>query len=112
MRATTMIAIFSAPEDSVGYRTTSQPSDVYSFGVLLIELLTGRSPLPPIPTFADWARHNARDGWTSLAFDKKLLQNPVVKQGMWEMLAVALSCGKETRRQTNHGRSSGYVGQA
>ncbi|KAL0400643.1 UNVERIFIED_CONTAM: putative inactive receptor kinase [Sesamum latifolium] len=43
-------------------------------------------------TFADWALHNARDGWTSLAFDKGLLLNPFVKQGMWEMLAVALSC--------------------
>ncbi|KAL0304373.1 UNVERIFIED_CONTAM: putative inactive receptor kinase [Sesamum radiatum] len=76
-------------------KRTPQASDVYSFGVLLIELLTGRSPLRSISRhlmFADWALHNARDGWTSLAFDRKLLQNPVVKQGMWEMLAVALSC--------------------
>ncbi|KAL0321515.1 UNVERIFIED_CONTAM: putative inactive receptor kinase [Sesamum calycinum] len=78
----------SEKEDSPGLRRLQ-------LWVLLIELLTGRSPLRSIGrylTFADWALHNARDGWTSLAFDKKLLQNPVVKQGMWEMLAVALSC--------------------
>ncbi|KAK4431378.1 putative inactive receptor kinase [Sesamum alatum] len=92
--ATFPITKYHAPEVSAR-KKTSQPSDVYSFGVLLIELLTGRSPLRYIGrhlTFADWALHNARDGWTSLAFDKKLLKNPIVKQGMWEMLAVALSC--------------------
>ncbi|KAL0299637.1 UNVERIFIED_CONTAM: putative inactive receptor kinase [Sesamum radiatum] len=92
--ATVLITKYHPPEVTAKKRTP-QASDVYSFGVLLIELLTGRSPLRSIGrylTFADWALHNARDGWTSLAFDKKLLQNPVVKQGMWEMLAVALSC--------------------
>ncbi|KAL0318044.1 UNVERIFIED_CONTAM: putative inactive receptor kinase [Sesamum angustifolium] len=92
---TFIITKYHAPEVWARKGMFSQASDVYSFGVLLIELLTGRSPLRSIGrylTFADWALHNARDGWTSLAFDKKLLQNPVVKQGMWEMLAVALSC--------------------
>ncbi|KAL0400644.1 UNVERIFIED_CONTAM: putative inactive receptor kinase [Sesamum latifolium] len=111
--ATVLITKYHDPEVTEKKRT-SQPSDVYSFGVLLIELLTGRSPLRSNGRhlrFADWALHNARDGWTSLAFDKKLLKNPVVKQGMGDAGRSLILCGKETRRQTNHDTSSGYVGQ-
>ncbi|KAK4431373.1 putative inactive receptor kinase [Sesamum alatum] len=88
------ILAYDPPDVSVT-KEPPQATDVYSFGVLLIELLSGRSPLRRTSrhsSFVDWALHHARDEWTSLMFDKMLLKNPLVKQEMWEMLAVALSC--------------------
>ncbi|KAK6155605.1 hypothetical protein DH2020_009853 [Rehmannia glutinosa] len=75
-----------------------KPSDVYSFGVLMIELVTRRSPLHYTgrhETFVDWAIHNARYEWTAIVFDTGLLKDPLVKQRMWDMLGVALSCVKK-----------------
>ncbi|KAL0400642.1 UNVERIFIED_CONTAM: putative inactive receptor kinase [Sesamum latifolium] len=85
---------YDPPEVSMT-KKTSEASDVYSFGVLLIELLSGRSPFRSTgrhQTFIDWALHHACDEWTSLVFDKTLLKDHVVKQAMWKMFAVALSC--------------------
>ncbi|KAK4431374.1 putative inactive receptor kinase [Sesamum alatum] len=92
--ATSPTSNYDPPEVSL-MKKTSQASDIYSFGVLLIELLSGRSPLHSTgrhQTFIDWALHHARDEWTSLVFDKKLLKDHLVKQAMWKILAVALSC--------------------
>ncbi|KAK6135329.1 hypothetical protein DH2020_030917 [Rehmannia glutinosa] len=91
------ISKYQPPEVS-DLQKVSQASDVDSFGVLMIELVSGRSPLHYIgrhETFADWAIHNARDEWTAIVFDRGLLKDPSVKQEMWDMLGVALSCVKK-----------------
>ncbi|CAI9771963.1 unnamed protein product [Fraxinus pennsylvanica] len=71
-------------------RQASQSYDVYRFGVLLLELLTGRSPLNR--NLAHWAQLNARDGLNVLMYDVWILRNPIVKQEMWNMLEIALHC--------------------
>ncbi|KAK6155603.1 hypothetical protein DH2020_009851 [Rehmannia glutinosa] len=91
------ISKYQPPEVSK-LQKLSQASDVYSFGVLMIEIVSGRSPLHYIgrhKTFVDWAIHNARDEWTAIVFDRGLLKDPLVKQEMWDMLGVALSCVKK-----------------
>ncbi|KAK6135328.1 hypothetical protein DH2020_030916 [Rehmannia glutinosa] len=88
------ISKYNPPEVSITNKV-SQASDVYSFGVLLIELLSGRSPLHRHKTFVDWALHNARDEWTAMVFDTGLLRDPLAMQGMKDMLAIALSCVKK-----------------
>ncbi|KAL8544193.1 hypothetical protein ACS0TY_004650 [Phlomoides rotata] len=62
-----------APEVHVT-KDVSQAGDVYSFGVLLIELVSGRSPLHYTgrhKTYADWGLHNARDELATNVFDRE-----------------------------------------
>ncbi|KAL2550613.1 putative inactive receptor kinase [Forsythia ovata] len=84
---------YRAPE--VYANKPSQASDVYSFGILLLELLTGKSPMHTSranKTFGDWAHLQARDGLSFQVYDVQLLRNPIVKQAMWNMLEIAMPC--------------------
>ncbi|PIM99381.1 Serine/threonine protein kinase [Handroanthus impetiginosus] len=86
--ATSEISSYQEPA-ALTTKELSQKSNAYSFVILLTKLLSGKSPLH----FSAWnALRIAGDEWTALVFDKGLLKDPVVKQGMRDMLAVALSC--------------------
>ncbi|KAI3458050.1 hypothetical protein Pfo_014713 [Paulownia fortunei] len=86
----TTLGGYSPPEVA---SKVSQASDVYSFGVLLLELLSGKSPMHIISRqYGHWARYNARDDWTVLVFDTGLLKIPTIKEEMQDMLNIALSC--------------------
>lgn len=88
---------YSAPE-AMDNRRAAQPSDVYSFGVLLLELLTGKSPLHAtrggneIVHLVRWVHSVVREEWTAEVFDAELLKFPDTQEEMVEMLQIALSC--------------------
>ncbi|XP_057458939.1 probable inactive receptor kinase At5g58300 [Lotus japonicus] len=94
---------------SNGYRATevtdsrkiTQKSDVYSFGVLLLEMLTGKTPLR-YPGYEDvvdlprWVRSVVREEWTAEVFDEELLRGQYVEEEMVQMLQIALACVAKT----------------
>ncbi|KAL0400646.1 UNVERIFIED_CONTAM: putative inactive receptor kinase [Sesamum latifolium] len=67
---------YRAPEVT-DTRKASQPSDVYSFGVLLLELLTGKSPVhasggEEVIHLVRWVHSVVREEWTGEVFDVEL----------------------------------------
>ncbi|XP_076898047.1 putative inactive receptor kinase At4g23740 [Bidens hawaiensis] len=86
---------YRAPEIT-DTRKVTQPSDVYSFGVLLLELLTGKSPVhtsgDEIIHLVRWVHSVVREEWTGEVFDVELLRYPHVEEKMVEMLQIAMSC--------------------
>ncbi|KAK7301042.1 hypothetical protein RJT34_11898 [Clitoria ternatea] len=87
---------YRAPEVTEPRRIT-QKSDVYSFGVLLLEMLTGKTPLgyPGYDDMVDlprWVRSVVREEWTAEVFDEELLRGQYVEEEMVQMLQIALAC--------------------
>ncbi|GFZ01297.1 leucine-rich repeat protein kinase family protein [Actinidia rufa] len=87
---------YRAPEVT-DTRKASQPSDVYSYGVLLLELLTGKSPVhttsgDEIVHLVRWVHSVVREEWTAEVFDVELLRYSNIDEEMVEMLQIGLAC--------------------
>ncbi|KAL2550611.1 putative inactive receptor kinase [Forsythia ovata] len=87
---------YRAPE--VGdFRKVSQASDIYSFGVLLLELLTGKSPVhatgsDEVIHLVRWVHSVVHEEWTGEVFDIELLRYPNIEEEMVTMLQIGMSC--------------------
>ncbi|KAF3432885.1 hypothetical protein FNV43_RR23987 [Rhamnella rubrinervis] len=87
---------YRAPEVN-DTRKASHASDVYSFGVLLLELLTGKSPVHATGTeqvvhLVRWVNSVVREEWTAEVFDVELLKYPNIEEEMVEMLQLGMEC--------------------
>ncbi|TKY56012.1 inactive receptor kinase [Spatholobus suberectus] len=85
-------------------RKATPASDVYSFGVLLLELLTGRSPLhakggEEVVHLVRWVNSVVREEWTAEVFDVELLRYPNIEEEMVEMLQIGMACVVRTPDQ-------------
>lgn len=87
---------YRAPEIT-DTRKASQPSDVYSYGVLLLELLTGKSPVhtvggDEVVHLVRWVHSVVREEWTAEVFDVELIRIPNKEEELVEMLQIAMGC--------------------
>ncbi|KAL3635656.1 hypothetical protein CASFOL_020203 [Castilleja foliolosa] len=94
---------YRAPEVT-DTRKSQQPSDVYSFGVILLELLTGKTPVhtingDEIVHLVRWVHSVVREEWTAEVFDVELLRYPNIEEELVEMLQIALGCVVRTADQ-------------
>ncbi|WOH06702.1 hypothetical protein DCAR_0626130 [Daucus carota subsp. sativus] len=94
---------YRAPEVT-DTRKVSQASDVYSFGVLLLELLTGKSPIHTTSSdevihLVRWVHSVVREEWTAEVFDLELMRYPNIEEEMLGMLQVAMSCVERVPEQ-------------
>ncbi|XP_062120249.1 probable inactive receptor kinase At4g23740 [Humulus lupulus] len=87
---------YRAPEVT-DTRKSTPASDVYGLGVLILELLTGKSPVHATGTeevvhLVRWVNSVVREEWTAEVFDVELLRYPNIEEEMVEMLQLGMSC--------------------
>ncbi|KAI9096739.1 hypothetical protein K1719_025918 [Acacia pycnantha] len=87
---------YRAPEVT-DIRKASHAADIYSFGVLVLELLTGKSPIhatgsEEVVHLVRWVNSVVREEWTAEVFDVELLRYSNIEEEMVEMLHIGMAC--------------------
>ncbi|WVZ91560.1 hypothetical protein U9M48_037712 [Paspalum notatum var. saurae] len=87
--------LFSTPT-SVTNNSFAQKDDVYSYGVVLLQMITGKSPIHRAiskePDLLDWVLSIPHEQWATEAFDKKLLTENSVVEEMVQFVKLAIHC--------------------
>lgn len=88
----------------IDMRKHTHESDIYAFGVVLLETLTGKSPVratghDEIVNLPRWVQSVVREEWTAEVFDVELMRFPNIEEEMVGMLRIALACTDQDPRQ-------------